>query len=210
MAIWWKRERKERVHQMWKSHFSGWWMCKKPDTEALSQILSGRCLKTGVLHRTVLVPVLIVVNTSLRWPWWPPMRFKSKKLFACVCFKFQASFCLTWPDGYRFACLSICQPSHLFTVMLVWEKQTLSSTVLWDCEVLFWRCFFLISVLARVQRAEVPNETWISESSHWCPNFTADYSCSRPLPLSPCPCGGESYRAMDGEQETARDKMMWK
>lgn len=61
------------------------------------------------------------------------------------------------------------------------------------------------STLAWVQRAVVSNETHIWESSRWCPNFTADYSCSRPAPLSPCPFG-----ATDGEQEIARDKMMRK
>lgn len=130
------------LHQMWKTHFIGWWTYKKPDTEALKQTPSGLCLKTDELRATVLAPVLIVVNTSLWWPWWPHMRFKSNTRSSCVCFGFQASFCLTWPDGYRrFPCLSVCQASRLFTVVLVWEKQTVSSAVLWDCEVLFWKVF---------------------------------------------------------------------
>lgn len=105
-------------------------MYKQPDTEALSQTPSGQCLKKDELRPTVLVPVLIVVNTSLRWPWWPHMYFRSKKRSSCVCFGFQASFRLTFPDGYRFPCLSICQASHLFTVVLVWERQALRNTVL--------------------------------------------------------------------------------
>lgn len=74
-------------------------------------------LKTDVRHATVHVPVLIMIVNTMRWPRWPHMGFKSEKRSSCDCFGFQASFGLTWPDGYRFprlGLLSICQASDLF------------------------------------------------------------------------------------------------
>lgn len=127
------------------------------------------------------------------------MRFKSRKRSSCVCFGFQASFCLTWPDGYHVPCLSICQASHLLTVVLVWERQSLSNSVL---------SAFLKVFLPRL----CPGTGSEGNSVQWELNMRefslmAQFHCRLYLLSASVSL---RRRATDAEQKTARDKMMWK